>query len=636
MSAIFGLLHLNRKSVEQEVLQRMRAILAHRGSDSSGLWKSGTIGLGHQMQWTTPESCYEQLPWHNKEGNLVITADARLDNREELIDALDLHYTERENIPDSLLILRAYQKWGKHCLNHLLGAFAFAIWDVRCNYLFCARDHIGFRPLYYYYDSRLFAFATEIKGILTVPDVSRKLNEVAVADYLASHRRDKEITFYEKIFRLPPGHFLIVWEGGFQKQRYWMPELLPELRLASDAEYAEAFRERLFQAIHSCLRSAYPVGVMLSGGLDSSSIACVAASQLRKKGKSLVAVSSALPKGYTGKEQDERKYIKAVTAWADIQVDYVLAEGITPFDNLEHRFWHLDQPCRDSFHYMEDALYKAARERGVRVLLSGFGGDRFASFSGEGYLGQLLHQGRWPALAQSLQQQSVVREISYWQLLRKEVLKYLRQTFLYRLHRRWRSRGSNHLLPYSVIHPVFARYIELKDLKQCQETVSRLEPQDKVNAKLLSNLNFGTALEYKANSSSAYRLECRFPLLDKRIVEFCLAVPAAQYVCNGWERSLMRRSMEGILPPEVQWRTTKGAFTPDFHRRVLSAKPQVFRFLSEIETTNHIWQYIDRIKLEHLLDKVEPKTVDDWEVYTQKNLVPGIMLASFLRWFEHG
>src|SRR5262249_21169187 len=181
MSGIFGIHFLNGAPVSDPQLKRMSGLLAHRGPDGEGRWCDHSVGLGHRMLCTTPEAITEQVPLVDRAGSLVITADARLDNRVELISALGVS----ANSSDGELILAAYRKWGEACPEHLLGDFAFAIWDARDQSLFCARDHFGVRPFYYYLSQSIFVFATEIKALFSMPEVQRKLNEVRLGDHLA-------------------------------------------------------------------------------------------------------------------------------------------------------------------------------------------------------------------------------------------------------------------------------------------------------------------------------------------------------------------------------------------------------------------------------------------------------------------
>ena len=200
MSAIVGMLFADGRPVDPGDLERMTAPLAHRGPDGKGTWLGGRVGLGHLLLTTTPESQNERLPLERD--GLTITADARLDNRDELLRALDISPAA----PDGELILAAYGRWGEACPARLLGDFAFAVWDTRRRILFAARDHFGVKPLYYFCSPGVFAFASELKALLPVPFVPRRLDEERVADYLLSLGEDTESTFYRDIRRLPPAH----------------------------------------------------------------------------------------------------------------------------------------------------------------------------------------------------------------------------------------------------------------------------------------------------------------------------------------------------------------------------------------------------------------------------------------------
>src|SRR4028118_115937 len=183
MSAIVGLYNLDGRSIERSAVEQMVAALAHRGPDGAGVWSEGAVGLGHCMLWTTPESLHEKLPLVDKSRDLTITADARIDNREELMEQLGITAEAHGEVSDSQLVLAAYGKWGEDCPQHLLGDFAFVIWDGAKQQLFCARDHFGVKPFYYHYAAdKRFAFATEIKALLGLPEVPRQLNEVRVAE----------------------------------------------------------------------------------------------------------------------------------------------------------------------------------------------------------------------------------------------------------------------------------------------------------------------------------------------------------------------------------------------------------------------------------------------------------------------
>ena len=286
MSAIAGIFYLDNRPVDCADLGRMLDTLAHRGPDGADVWFEESVGLGHRMLWITPESLLEKLPLVNQTDDFVITADARIDNRDELIAALGLSDRPTEKITDSQLILAAYEQWGKKCPEYLLGDFAFAIWDGYQQQLFCARDHFGVKPFYYYYRSnQSFIFASEMKALLCLPEVPRQVNEVRIADFLALMMEDKAITTYQDLLRLPPAHSILVSQEGIRLWSYWSLDPGRELRLESDEAYAEAFRDIFTEAVRCRLRTAFPIGSQLSGGLDSSSVTCMAWKLLAQAGK---------------------------------------------------------------------------------------------------------------------------------------------------------------------------------------------------------------------------------------------------------------------------------------------------------------------------------------------------------------
>lgn len=630
MSGIFGIYHFDGEPVSQEDIESMMAPLARNGPDGSRTWVRGPYALGCTKLQTTPESLYEQLPELDPETGLVLTADVRIDNREELLDALGIRLGEARTIPDSSLILRAYMKWGEDCPHHLLGAFAFAICDTGKNSFFCARDQIGFKPFYYYHSRSSFLFATEVRSILQLAAVPRKVNETTLASYLVQRHDDRESTFYEEIRRLPPAHTLTVSQGQLRKNRYWKLEPGPRLKLASDGEYAEALRAHILTAVKSHLRSSHPTGVMLSGGLDSASVAGIAARELGEQGQHLTAVCSALPENHAGAEVDERTFMEAIRAQEhNIDLVHVLAAGVTPFDTLDDSFQLMHRPPFDPFAYMTAALLRAAHEQGVRPLLNGAGGDSAASFAGAGSLRQLFVQCAELVLGRSKDQS--LERLSAWHLLRHELLNPLSPDLLVRLYLRTKGKEPLSWLSSYAIRPEFAARMHL-DLPPRH----RLLP--KVRDQIVGYIHSGPLqeiLEEWACRSAAVGIELRYPLLDKRLIEFCARVPADQHVRDGFRRSLMRRAMQGIVPHEVLWRTTKGPFAPDYHRRMAADGEKIVAFLHETDGAGRAWEYVSKSKMKRALERLKPwEGGARWETDTQRVLGRGLHVARFVKWID--
>ena len=254
-------------------IRDMVASMAHRGPDGMHVDIGDDAALGHCAMHTTPEAEWERFPLRHPETGVLLTADARIDNREELIRKLDLR---RDLVTDADLILHAYLKWGRSAPEHLIGDFVFAVWDPRTRTLFAARDHIGVRPLYYHIRGEALYFASEIKAIRAGVETSFEINEDFVAEYLTKELLSPDATFFARIQRLPAAHSLTFHiDGTYEVERYWELDPERETVFASDEEYEEAFRELFSETVRCRMRTNNDFAILLSGGLDSSSVACV-------------------------------------------------------------------------------------------------------------------------------------------------------------------------------------------------------------------------------------------------------------------------------------------------------------------------------------------------------------------------
>ena len=572
MSAIAGIFFLDGRPVDRPVLERMVGSIAHRGPDGEGMWSEGPVGLGHRMLWTTPESLHEKLPLMGKSGDLILTADARLDNRDELIAALGIASRPRQEIGDGELILDAYERWGERCPEKLLGDFTFAIWDRRRQELFCARDHMGVKPFYYYRSDRVFVFASEIKALLSVPEVPRRLNEVRVADYLLHSFEDKEITFYQEIFRLLPAHGMTVSKKGAEVRPYWSLDPTREVQLSSDAEYAEAFRELFTEAVRCRLRSAFPVGSLLSGGLDSSSVASVAQDLLVKKGAQPLHTFSAVFPNVP--QSDESVFVSAVLAKGGFESHAVRADLLSPLSELERVMWHEDEVVWSPNLYMHWGLYSAAHQQGVRTLLDGDGGDQTVSH-GLGYLPDLARSGRWTTLAAELNGVSKrSTNSSLWQLLWRYTLRPLAPEPVRWVWRVVRGRKQPPWWwPHTVISPAFARDVGLAERARALQG-DQYRPRQTAREedwRLLTTGMVTNQFEVFDKAAAAFSIEPRYPFYDPRLIEFCLALPPGQKLNGGWTRVVMRRALANILPEKIRWRRGKGNLSHSFDRTLLAS-----------------------------------------------------------------
>lgn len=565
MSGLAGILRLDGQPSISGELGGMAMALAHRGPDGIRLWEAPGVGLAQLSLVVTPESRYETGAVTR--GAVSLVADVRLDNRDELLALLDLRSPAARPATDPELLVAAYERWGSQCADRLVGAFAFAVWDGRERRLVLVRDHFGVKPLVYaHVPGRLFAFASEPKALLEVEGVSAALDDLAVAEHLlVPVREDLERTIFRDVRSVPPAHVLMATAGGVRAYQYWSLDPEREVRLGSDGEYVEAFRERFAEAVQCRLRSATPVSSMLSGGMDSSSIASVAA-QLEGPLPTYSAVFPATP------ASDESDYIDAVVTEHDLPSYRFVATDESPLAHLEAIQWHTDRPLTGGNTYLGWHLYAAAAAAGSRVVLDGFDGDTTVSH-GLGYFFELRSRGRYLALAREVgafaRQIGEPWHLAVWSWLRGPVLQatgVARARHLGRAGLRYLrdEAGEEPSLPLwrRLLDEEFARRIT-DDLQtpSAKPVLEREQHYSRIVRPLMTRVN-----EAINGVAAAAETEVRLPFFDKRLVEFCLALPPDQKLRGGLSRFILREALSGVLPDKVRLRGGKTSIQPSFDR----------------------------------------------------------------------
>ncbi|MFA6012714.1 MAG: asparagine synthase-related protein [Desulfobacteraceae bacterium] len=582
MSSICGIFNLNGNPARPELIEKMTSVLDHFGADRTGTWKNhdSTVSLGQVMLFNTPESLHEILPFHHDFSRLTITADARIDNRDDLFISLAIPYPERSNMPDSLLILEAYQKWGSNCPKYLMGDFTFAIWDEREKHLFCARDQMGAKPLFYYTSPDIFLFATEMKGLFQITGRPSSLNQAWIIDSLTALVADKEYTPYSEMFRLMPGHVMIISSDKIIQERYWALDPEKEIHLGSEEEYVEAFREKLTEAVLCRTRSAYPVGCELSGGLDSSAVAALAARQTGEQGVPFITFSHVLgdDDATLGRLiKDEKEFADRLRQYAGIDhYRNVSSEGRGVIETLKQMLVVQDGLAMSNFYTFSDLLFESGQTVGIRSLLSGFGGDEGVSCEAGSYLHDLVDEKAWKILWQEFlftikhDAKFPAKGIAGKIILNTfpvlgELLRPVTETR--RLHRKGSSAFNIQMFS---LNPEFYGNANIHNRL---ETISRLSSHKNFRNKQFARImhpHLPLRMEYSSIASSARGIEYRYPLLDIRLLEFHLAAPLRLKNKHGQGRYLFRKSVEGIVPPEIQWRTDKsGSTIPAFQQRLI-------------------------------------------------------------------
>lgn len=581
MSGIAGIQYLaGRPPAGSSLAGLARAMvqtLAYRGPDRSDVFEAADeVGLGHCLRRTTPEDAFDRQPLVFRDPStgreLVLVADARIDNREELLRELagdELLSGDPNEIPDSAFILAAYRRFGVDCPDRLLGDFAFAVWDGPQRRWFCACDPFGVRQLHYHYRSGgVFSFATEIKALFAVPGTPRELDEMRVGLYLAAIFADQESTFYEGIKSLPAGHFLVADADGCKVRRYFDLDPKREIRLPNDAAYAEQFRELFIEAVRCRLRACASVSSTLSGGLDSTSIACVARDLLRESGGGPLHTISAIFPSFSGKEKqriDESAFVADVAAAGGIEPVYVEADSVSPLVDLDRILDLQDEPVFAPNYYMHWAIYGAAERAGVGVILDGLDGDTTVSH-GYDHLTDLFRGLRLFRLYREAKalSRNTPHSVGAKRIVRDLAVKPVAERITYPLRRLFRRKSEAPWGELSLVSPEFAAEIGLAErIHDLLGDPPRPATGERaVHRKSLLSPMLAHAFAVADRGTNAHGLEGRYPFCDRRLAEFCLSLPGDQKLRCGMSRFVMRRAMEGILPPSVQWRNTKADLSP--------------------------------------------------------------------------
>jgi asparagine synthase (glutamine-hydrolysing) len=568
MSGIAGLLYFDNRPVDPQQVQMMAGTLAHRGPDGINSLQLNGLALVNCLLRTTPESLYENQPLQDEDSKIVITADARIDNRQELLDKLRPFKEKSEQTPDSRIILEAYKKWGEECPVQLIGDFAFVIWDPRLRQLFCARDHIGARPFFYHFSNKIFVFASEIKAIFTLPDILNTINESRVADYLQLLTSNNTDTFYKNIFRLAPASSLLLSNGKCVISKYWDYNHAHTIKRADNDAYAIEFKDILFEAVRCRLKTVSPIGCTMSGGLDSSSVACVA-NRILDNNKRLHTFSYNFPllADEQLKKIDERHYQAAVLATGDFIHHDIIGSEYAPLRDIAIHIKTYDQPFFYPHLYLEWQAWSIAQGNEIRVMLNGMDGDSVISHGYE-YLQDLILHGRFMRFLKNIREVSERQKLSKKQLVNAYFVRpYLRAPFanIYRLLKRKLQPCCN---VSSIISKDFALSSGLTD--RIKVDFSPFRTAKRYHYQRLINPLLTDALEETNIFASRFHVEIRTPFFDRRLMEFCYGLPPDQKLQNGWTRFVLRQAMKDVIPAEIFERVAKSNLSPGFIHTLLS------------------------------------------------------------------
>jgi len=595
MSAIGAIFSVNNRPLDPATLLSLWDGLALRGPDGGDFVIRDSIGMCYRAFHTNRESRLEKQPLVAPDGRILI-ADLRIDNREDLVKELaDFLHGHTTTITDIQIAMAAHERWGDMFPARLIGEYALILWNPADRTVLMARDHIGARTLYYLQTKETLVCSSELLPLLDMGGISLEIDDEYVAGYLAQNP-EPSLTPYKKIHTLQPGCLGKVIHGKLREQRYWSLNSSIQIRYKTDREYEEHFLYLLQEAVRAPLRADGPVFADLSGGLDSSSIVCVA-DQIITNGEvqcpHLETVSQVFDESPTS---DERKFIRCVEDQRGRSGHHLAEEQyrlLSP--TIKTVSMGTINLCLISFEYHR-ALCAAMRRSGARVLLSGQGGDEMLNCGTNpaSELADLLFEFHPLQLHRSLKVWSESLNKPYPQLLWKySILPCLSEKTQFKLNNNpvlKKSRWFNS--DFAKRMNLYDRMAGASDIFDCRLPSARMQARGFVSA--VQSIAAG----YRREIAD---IEVSYPFLHRPLVEFLQAIPFEQRVRPGETRSLMRRSLRNLLPDKTLRRQSKGNPTEAFLRAVI----REYSWLSEMFEEPRVcsYGYVDGAKFKAELNK---------------------------------
>jgi asparagine synthase (glutamine-hydrolysing) len=537
MSGIAGTVELSGGPVDRALVERMTACLAFRGPDARGVWTGGEAGLGHALLRTTAEAEHEQQP-ATLDGLAWITADARLDGRADLIRELRAGGRDcPATATDPQLILHAYALWGERAVAHLLGDFSFGLWDSRERKLFCARDPFGVKPFFYAQAADALVFSNTLNCVRLCPGVSDELDEQFIGDFLLfATSLDADRTAFQAVRRLPPAHALVAAGGGVATRRYWSLPLDPPTRFRHARDYVERFRELFEQSVRDRLRTRR-AGVLMSGGLDSTSVAATAKKVLTQAGEpfALEAYTTVFDRVVP---YAERRYARLAAEGLGIPIHFFVVDDYQLFQGCDDGAARSSEPINNPLVLAAlDHLRTVAAK--TRMALSGLGGDPALSSLISRHCRELIRQGHVAQLAQ---------DVGHYLTAEGRISRlYVRGRL-----GGWLRRGPAAATYPEWLAPDFEKRLDLparwSEFRRPEAPQGALRPEA---YELLNDPKWAYIFEGYDPGRTAVPLEVRHPFFDLRLLRFLLSLPALPW-CS--DKEILRGAMKGLLPEAIRLR----------------------------------------------------------------------------------
>ena len=608
MTALAGLWRFDGRPDAAEGCARILASQELYGPHAVAQWTAGDVAFGRRLMRVLPEDAFDRQPLIGGDGRYILVADVRLDNRNELTDALQIPSPQVRSFSDAAVLLAAIERWEESCLDRIFGDYAFALWDSMERRLLLVRDPLGQRPLHYHRGNKYFAFASMPKGLHALPEVPYAPDDDRIAEYIVQMPENGSQSFFRGIERVEPGHVVIVTAADLSARSYWRPRRQTVL-MRGPEEYSERLRELLDQAVRCRLRGAEgKVGAFLSGGFDSGAVAATAARLLAPSSGRVVAFTAVPREGYEdslprNRLVDEGPYAAATAAlYPNIEHVLIRSKGRLPLDELDRSFFLFDRPSNGICNTVwGHSIYDAARERKLKVVLNGAMGNYGLSYDGMQLLPELFRSGRWFQLWREMRALLGAGAMRWRGVLAGTFGAWCPASIWIWLNR-IRFGGDWDVISYTAIHP--RRFAELNLLARARERDLDFiyRPWKDGFAVRLWGLRTDDPGNFNKGVLGGWQIDGRDPTADVRLLEFCLAVPTGQFLANGVPRALARRALADRLPKFVLENRRLGIQAADWHERLTAVRQDVAMELDRIGACPVAAKVLDLPRLHRLVE----------------------------------
>lgn len=591
--------------------------------------------------WFLPvleEDVFDQQPRAALSDGSVLLFDGRIDNRSEIGRELNLEQSLLRELSDCCLLRRAFSVWGENTPRKLLGDFALAWWRPSIKQLLLARDPMGVRPLYWSKKNGVLAFSSSPRALFCLPGVSKELDREYLSDSINAVPFSSGRSYFKDLCTVRPGTTLLLEEHNSFSCRYFSPELIEPLTYAKDSDYVDHFREVLSRAVRRCSRTTGIVGAHLSAGFDSSAIVAYAAKEEQRKSRKVVAFTSVprgdseypVPKGHFANEWPLARLVA-------MRYPNVVHVAIKPKAGAFLKALSSDPERLQRFvlnpsnQVWEHEILEQASERGCAVMLSGLMGNATISYTGWPLLNELFLAGRWIRWARECRYASARRKVPLKKLLAFSAGPILPDWVWGRV--RGMVVGAADRLAWS---PLF------QDKKTLQSQKSRCRDRglDFDGRPAKSGLDYRLAILSIADMGDFSRvgdifgISYRYPLIDRELLEFCLATPSEQYLRKGEPKWLYKRAMSDELPAEVLNCRKKGYQAADWEEDIRESLPSLKSSLAEVKQSNAVQSLLDANELDELFQRFESEGTFRGDEAAAGKFLRGLTAANFACYTE--